>query len=351
MRQNGTLNYLLGDHLGSTSLTTDANGTVISEMRYKAWGEVRYSSGNMPTKYTFTGQYSYTSDFGLMFYNARWLDVSLGRFAQADTIVPGGSQGLDRYAYVNNAPVKYTDPSGHVTCQGKNWDDGPQCKNNPSSHWEKNIEIDRQDWLFARAFRGSGKDERWTADDWRIYHANRDYYWANPDKWIHPDPKGLDGWVAHARRLASYYGDEDKEQFVRDFALLFGGVPYYKSVSDAAIAVARGPKLPILNESSEGLASDYLEGNDNQSHHYAGLFFAGYYTSPVGGFVVDYIRDAMPFTGGLNPPDMYLGAVAAEDGWNFRNDLSPSDVPDLLAQLSVHTGIIQWRKGPIYIQP
>jgi RHS repeat-associated protein len=117
MRTNGTLYYLLGDHLGSTSLTTDANGQVVSEMRYKAWGEVRYASGDMPTSYQFNGQYSYEADFGLYFYNARWIDVSLGRFAQADSIVPGGIQGLDRYAYVNNSPINYTDPSGHgVDC-------------------------------------------------------------------------------------------------------------------------------------------------------------------------------------------------------------------------------------------
>ena len=54
--------------------------------------------------------------FGLMFYNARWYDPSLGRFAQADTIVPNGVQGLDRYAYVNNSPVNYTDPTGHQSC-------------------------------------------------------------------------------------------------------------------------------------------------------------------------------------------------------------------------------------------
>jgi hypothetical protein len=48
-----------------------------------------------------------------MFYNARWYDSSLSRFAQADTIVPSGVQGLDRYAYVNNSPINYTDPSGH----------------------------------------------------------------------------------------------------------------------------------------------------------------------------------------------------------------------------------------------
>ncbi len=50
-----------------------------------------------------------------MFYNARWYDPLLGRFAQADTIVPGGVQGLDRYGYVNNAPTRFTDPSGHYS--------------------------------------------------------------------------------------------------------------------------------------------------------------------------------------------------------------------------------------------
>jgi len=37
--------------------------------------------------------------------------------AQADSVVPGGVQGLDRYAYVNNNPVNATDPSGHE-CNG-----------------------------------------------------------------------------------------------------------------------------------------------------------------------------------------------------------------------------------------
>jgi len=36
MRSNGTLNYLIGDHLGSTSLVTDASGNVVTSQRYKA---------------------------------------------------------------------------------------------------------------------------------------------------------------------------------------------------------------------------------------------------------------------------------------------------------------------------
>jgi RHS repeat-associated protein len=109
----------------------------VTETRYKAWGEVRYTTPNttLPTRYTFTGQYSYVSDtatdlgsngFGLMFYNARWYDSTTGRFAQADSIVPGGVQGLDRYAYVSNNPINFVDPSGHM-CSDPDDKWSPSC--------------------------------------------------------------------------------------------------------------------------------------------------------------------------------------------------------------------------------
>lgn len=91
----------------------------MSQQGYKAWGEVRSVAGNSPTNYTYTGQYSNTADFGLMFYNARWYDPYLNHFTQPDTIVPNpyNPQDWNRYAYARNNPVKYTDPSGHsVDC-------------------------------------------------------------------------------------------------------------------------------------------------------------------------------------------------------------------------------------------
>ncbi len=50
-----------------------------------------------------------------MYYGARYYDPTLGRFLSANTIVPqaGNPQGLNRYSYVGNNPLKYTDPSGH----------------------------------------------------------------------------------------------------------------------------------------------------------------------------------------------------------------------------------------------
>jgi RHS repeat-associated protein len=55
------------------------------------------------------------SDFGLLFFNARWVDPVIGRFSSPDSIIPEsqGTQAWDRYAFVNNNPLRYTDSSGH----------------------------------------------------------------------------------------------------------------------------------------------------------------------------------------------------------------------------------------------
>jgi len=73
-RLDGVMYYPLTDHLGSTTMTTDASGNQFAEIRYKAWGESRYTYGTLPTKHTYTGQYSNVSDFGLIYFNARWYD-------------------------------------------------------------------------------------------------------------------------------------------------------------------------------------------------------------------------------------------------------------------------------------
>jgi len=111
---NNGVFYLLGDHLGSTSLVADPSGNLLSELRYKGWGETRYSSGPTPTDYRYTGQRQ-EAGIGLYYYRARWYDPELGRFAQADTIVVGSNPGSwDRYAYIFNNPARHVDPTGHV---------------------------------------------------------------------------------------------------------------------------------------------------------------------------------------------------------------------------------------------
>jgi RHS repeat-associated protein len=111
---NNGLFYLLSDHLGSTSVTTDASANKVAELRYYPYGQTRYSWNNTPTSHRFTGQVSDDST-GLYFYGARYYDPYLNRWIQPDSIVPeaGNPQALNRYSFVANNPIKYIDPSGH----------------------------------------------------------------------------------------------------------------------------------------------------------------------------------------------------------------------------------------------
>jgi len=53
---------------------------------------------------------------GLIHMNARLYDPEIGRFIQADSMVePEATQGLNRYSYVLNNPLTFTDPTGQLS--------------------------------------------------------------------------------------------------------------------------------------------------------------------------------------------------------------------------------------------
>ncbi|WP_448593694.1 polymorphic toxin type 10 domain-containing protein [Thermoflexus hugenholtzii] len=114
VRVGGALYFLHGDHLGSATLTTDINGNRVGELRYTPYGVTRHEWGNTPTNRRYTGQ-RWDTALGLYDYRARYYHPALGRFISADPLVlePGNPQALNRYAYVYNNPLRYTDPTGH----------------------------------------------------------------------------------------------------------------------------------------------------------------------------------------------------------------------------------------------
>jgi RHS repeat-associated protein len=121
LKKNGNLQYLLKDHLGSVVGSLDANtGVIESQRAYKPFGDDLLMRGTIPTTLGYTGQRQ-EPELGLYYYNARWYDPYLGRFTQPDTIVPNptDAKAFDRYAYVNNNPVMYSDPSGHRSCRNR----------------------------------------------------------------------------------------------------------------------------------------------------------------------------------------------------------------------------------------
>ena len=101
------------DHLCSIVGVWDAQGTLLEEHRYSAWGQ-RTSSTNKPRlRRGFTG-HEHLQQFGLIDMQARLYDPHLGRFLAPDPYVqaPEMSMNFNRYAYCMNNPLKYVDPMG-----------------------------------------------------------------------------------------------------------------------------------------------------------------------------------------------------------------------------------------------
>jgi len=67
------------------------------------------------TARAFTGHEQIAELSGLIHMNARVYDSDIGRFLSADTVIqdPHDSQAYNRYSYVRNNPLVFTDPSGH----------------------------------------------------------------------------------------------------------------------------------------------------------------------------------------------------------------------------------------------
>jgi len=129
----GSISYLLADHLGSTTNILRSGGTVSYTMRYYPYGRMRTSDYSVNDK-LFTGQQREMQDTTLNVYNygARFYSTTLGRFLSADPLMagspgltanlamgaaqamgaPASPFSLDRFAYVGNNPLRYTDPTG-----------------------------------------------------------------------------------------------------------------------------------------------------------------------------------------------------------------------------------------------
>jgi len=114
---------------------------LLSEQRYLPFGEVRSDvAGIDQTDLGYTSQRQ-VAGLGLMDYRARMYDPGLGRFVQADAISPDYSvpPGLNRFAYVNNDPIRYTDMSGHRLDEGCG--SGSVCELPPPSSDDVTIKI------------------------------------------------------------------------------------------------------------------------------------------------------------------------------------------------------------------
>jgi RHS repeat-associated protein len=121
------IRYYHQDHLGSSSVLTDAGGAVVEETAFHPFGVPRHEHrlGAIKEPYQFA-QKERDRESGLHYFEARYLAAVFGRFASPDPKYAspgelsapelpaflGQPQKLNLYAYALNNPVRYNDPTG-----------------------------------------------------------------------------------------------------------------------------------------------------------------------------------------------------------------------------------------------
>jgi RHS repeat-associated protein len=116
--------YYHVDGLGSVRAVTDQSGAVVQRHDYAAFGEELPPQVVADKKLRFTGK-ERDAETGLDYFGARYYASGTGRFSTVDPAIDfhgaeANPQHWNRYAYVANNPVRWTDPDGRcvevLTC-------------------------------------------------------------------------------------------------------------------------------------------------------------------------------------------------------------------------------------------
>jgi len=113
MTRDNTTYYYLYDHLGNVVGLSDGANSLVATYRYDPWGNLIATGGSNPAllnPFRFTGR-EWDAESGLYYYRARYYDPQIGRFLSQDPLHLA-TAGLHNYAYADNNPLRYVDPSG-----------------------------------------------------------------------------------------------------------------------------------------------------------------------------------------------------------------------------------------------
>ncbi len=158
--------YLFKDHLGSTDVIVDNDGNIVERLSFNPWGERRdadwtEADGEITSSSNrgFTG-HEMDDEIGLINMNARIYDPVIGRFLSPDALIPSPTdlQSYNRYSYVRNNPLSFTDPTGFARVPGSG-----------GYHYDGGRFYQLRERCVARCYEGKGwrDSATWTYD--RVY--------------------------------------------------------------------------------------------------------------------------------------------------------------------------------------
>ena len=108
------IRYQFANHLGSASLELDHQAQIISYEEYTPYGSTSYQAVRVGVevsskRYRYTGK-ERDEESGLYYHGARYYAPWMGKWTSTDRSGPEG--GINLYAFVQQNPIKLTDPTG-----------------------------------------------------------------------------------------------------------------------------------------------------------------------------------------------------------------------------------------------
>ncbi len=283
---NDTLNYILKDHIGSINYILNKTGNTIEEMNFDAWGNrrnpVNWTYNNVPEDYMFDRGYTlheHLKEFKLINMNGRVYDPVVARFLSPDPVLqmPEYSQNFNRYSYVLNNPLKYTDPSGFVI-QGGGDDDEYEPKADANFPWwltylsdlGKNFRTSANEGYSATKEALFGKNEISFASDSKIKHESEEGEMPSLDDFIYINPAYLGEQVAYSIEFSG-----GAESWMASNATPWGG-----------LYIVEGPdKYEYYNFSSAGIGGGWVGAG------LEGSLTAYYYIGDINNLTIDSFKD------------------------------------------------------------
>jgi RHS repeat-associated protein len=245
--------FLSTDHLGSTRLVTDENGTTVSRHDYIPFGEeIAANNGGRDGTFgtfdfvnqKFTGK-ERDQETGLDYFGARYYGSALGRFTSPDPLNAAAGreedpQSWNLYAYGRNNPLLYTDPNGekYRICDAN----GKNCSEVSDNDFEQD----------AKNVRGAGEH----VQNGMLYHYDSNSIRVNDGTYRQTDVD-LSPWASALITSLGQNADAQK-RFIGKFAA-------YSFLAGTGVAgglQATGSGLTTLNSASPFFR--YTTGQLNQ---------------------------------------------------------------------------------------
>ena|GEM_PF-821553 len=106
--------YLQNGHGDVIELRDDSGNTSLNSYSYDIWGNTIIAAENVHNIFRYSGE-MWDRTTSLQYLRARWYDPSDGRFINEDSFEGqiDNPLSLNLYAYVQNNPLIYADPTGH----------------------------------------------------------------------------------------------------------------------------------------------------------------------------------------------------------------------------------------------